>query len=365
MKNSNRPIEVTNFYNAEADALLKKDIPKIQQDIKSYAMDLARQSRPKQNDPQQLFIPKIKGLFEAFLENLLRIIGAFAVLADDRDAIEKQYEQLTLQLKTKQDGFLQDQRLLQKELEDLQDVSGLIRRWIYKWRIVLIGISIGETAINYKVMLLVTSNVLTASIASAGLCASLFIISHSFKDILAYFQSKGTKIAVALGNVIGVLVLLYSFNELRISFMETESGESAEVSAIEFLAINFTMWISGTVIAFLYKPLKSIIAKHKAYNRVETKLQEVNAKNQTIVDRLEAIPKELHQKLVDIQNLRVMAKHYENTVVSEYHSCVALFVSENLFRRKDGITAPKAFLEETPKLRTYFDHIIVTENTSE
>ncbi|WP_299676292.1 hypothetical protein [uncultured Dokdonia sp.] len=53
-----------------------------------------------------------------------------------------------------------------------------------------------------------------------------------------------------------------------------------------------------------------------------------------------------------------MGKHYENEVVSEYHKAHSLFVTENLYRRKDGVTAPDAFLKAPPKLTTYFDHIV-------
>ena len=357
MNTKTKNLEVTNFYHPKADTLLNKRIPQIQKEVKQYAIDLARQGRPKQDDPSMLFVPKITGLFEALLETLLRLIGAFTVLNEDGTYLQQAYENEELQLEKRKSELLQDQRLHQKETEGLKDVSALINRWRYKWRPVLIALSIGETAINYKILLLMTPNQITAIIASVGLCISLFIIAHSFKDILAYFQSKQMKWFIGVGIVLGVLLLLLSFNQLRISFMEMESGSFSTISKYDFVGINFVIWFSGALIALLYKVPKSIIVKHNEFQEVKGKLTDVNKELKSISERLEVMPSELNQKLIDIQNLRFMAKHYENSIVSEYHSCVALFTSENLFRRKDGVSSPKAFLETPPKLKTYFDNL--------
>ena len=114
-------------------------------------------------------------------------------------------------------------------------------------------------------------------------------------------------------------------------------------------------------IAFIYKPLKSDIAKNIVYSKVKKELKEVQNDIQEINNRLSEIPQELEKKLLEMKNLRFMAKHYENTIVSEYKSTVSLFISKNLFQRKDKIS-PQAFLEEPTKLQTYFDHILIKED---
>ena len=42
----NKILENSNFYHKGADQLLKTEIPKVENDIKAFSMDLAEQSRP-------------------------------------------------------------------------------------------------------------------------------------------------------------------------------------------------------------------------------------------------------------------------------------------------------------------------------
>ncbi|MFD2565905.1 hypothetical protein [Pseudotenacibaculum haliotis] len=362
MNRKKSKVEVVSFYHPKADQLITKRIPLIQKEVVTYAIDMARQGRPQLNDPQILFLPKIKSLFEVLLETVLKIIGAFAVLSRTDDDLVRSYEKEQKALKEKQAKLSEDIRVLQKELSELSDISHLIRRWKYKWRLVLLTLSIGEVAVNYKILLIVTPNQATALVASVGLCTVLFVIAHSFKDVLNYFSPKSIKLLVGMGIVIGVLLLLYNLNTIRISYMQNEGQLTSGVSQWSFVIINFAMWIAGVIIALIYKPLKTDIAKNIEYSKIKDQLKEIQNNIREIDDRLLEIPQELEKRLSQMKNLRFMAKHYENAIASEYKSAVSLFISKNLFQRKDGVS-PKAFLEEPTKLKTYFDHILIKEST--
>ena len=355
MKKSNT-IPSIGFYNQKADKLFEKRIPQLNKENKVFAQDLANQSRPNQNDPQILFMPKIKGLFDALLQEVLRIIGAFSVLHQTGAHLIEIYKREVTALKQKKAELLEDIRLIRKDILGLTDISHIIRKWVYKWRPVLIALSVGEVAVNYKILLIITPNQATSLVASLGLCTVLFVIAHSFKDLLAYANSKLLKWVVGTSIVLGVLSLLWNLNTIRVSYMRNQDGELTSISEFSFVIINFSMWCAGAIIAYLYKPLKSEISSNAKYKKVKQELKTVEAELKTVNNRLAEIPSELDEKIENIKHMNNMAKHYESSLTHEYRSSVAMFVSENLFRRKDKVS-PKAFLLEPPKLETYFDHI--------
>ncbi len=355
MKTKSKKID-TGYYVQKADILISTTISEIKTQNKMYAIDQARQFRPLVDDPMELFIPKIRGWFESLLEKTLKIIGGFEVLNQKPEYLKKLYEKEVNQLNEKKEELLEDVRLLQKDLDGLIDISGVINQWKYKWRIVLILLTFGECSINYKALLSVTPNQIVAIISAIGLSIFLFITAHSFKDIQSYFPSKNMKIIVGILNVLMVLFLLFGLNELRLSYKENDGMIVSDTSKYSLIVLNFALWLSGAIIALLYKPLKSQIEKYEKFQKVKKELHVFTTQVKEIDKRLEAIPSELEQKQVELYSLQCMAKHYENIVCAEYYSCVADFKEHNLFSRKDKVT-PKAFLEKAPKLRTYFDTI--------
>lgn len=352
----------TGFYNQKAEDLIATSVGEILEDNKTYASDMASQSRPFIDDPQQLYLPKITGWFEGLLQKVLQVIGAFAVLNQTPEIIEALFEEEIEKLGLKKDELLEDIRLLKKKMQGLVDISGIINRWRYKWRPVLIVLTFGEVAVNYRALLTVTPNQGVAILSSLGLSIFLFITAHSFKDILYFFSSRGVQIFVGFLNVALVILLLYSLNEIRLSYMENDGAVISNTSKYSFIILNFALWLSGAIIALLYKPLKSQVLRHNEFAKVKKELQGVEKEVREINARLDAIPEERAQKLLDLRNLKSMAKHYENVISASYVSAVADFKQHNLFARKDRVT-PKSFLKEPPKLKTYFDHIH-QENTA-
>lgn len=342
------------FYHKNADDLIAKQVPQIQSDIETFAQDLAQQSRPSKVDSSVLFFPKIKSAYEVLLETVFKLIGGFALLSQTPEKISELLESEKQALLAKRDELQQKARIIRKDIKNLTDISHLINRWKYKWRFVLIALSIGEVAVNYKILLIVTPNQVTALVASLGLCTVLFIVAHSLKDILARFSTTPMKWSVGSGITCGVLLLLYNLNTIRISYMQNDGEITSELSEWSFVIINFAMWVAGAIIALLYKPLKTEISKHVQFKKVKNELSSVEVELKEIADRLIEIPKEEEARLKEADDLKHMVLHYQNVVVSHYHVGVALFKSENLFRRTDGVS-PNAFLEDPPQLKTYFE----------
>tara|TARA_R110002050_G_scaffold24066_1_gene64141 strand:+ start:12828 stop:13940 length:1113 start_codon:yes stop_codon:yes gene_type:complete len=349
----NKILENSNFYHKGADQLLKTEIPKVENDIKAFSMDLAEQSRPTITDSGALFLTKIQSMYQVLLELIFKMIGAISVLHQTTSQISAIYDREEKALHKNLNNFNEKARVLRKDLKALTDISHIIQKW-KKWRLILIALSLGEVGVNFKVLLIITPNQMTALVASLGLCTVLFIVAHSFKDLIHYMNTKPKKWAIGLAIVFGVLILLYSLNIIRVNYMENSEEIATGVSEWSFVMINFAMFLAGSIIAFIYKPLKSDIAKNVEFKKVKKELKEVDDEMQTINKRLQVIPKERDQKILDMQNLKFMAMHYQNTIVSHYNSGVALFKSENLFRRLDNVH-PKSFSDKIPPLQTYIE----------
>jgi len=355
MKTTNKKID-TGYFVQKAETLISTSIAEIGVKTKTFAEDQARQQRPLLHDPMELYIVKIQAMFMVLLEQVLKMIGAFKVLKETPEHLKELYERETKKLKAKKEELLEDLRLLSKDLEGLVDISGLIDRWRYKWRIILIFLTFGEVAVNYKALLSVTPNQIVAILSATGLSIFLFVTAHSFKDIINYFSSRTVKIGVGILNVLLVILLLYGLNEIRISYLENDGEVISDTSKYSYIVLNFALWISGAIIALLYKPLKPQVEKHEKFQKVKKEFQYVKSEINKIDNRLEEIPNELEQKQAELHGLKCMAKHYENIISAAYISAVADFKEHNLFSRKDKIT-PKSFLEKPPKLKTYFDTI--------
>ncbi|WP_439131460.1 hypothetical protein [Polaribacter sp.] len=347
----NKTLLNSNFYHKDGDRLIADRIPAIENDIKTFAQDLAEQSRPTKQDSSDLFLPKIQSFYQVLLELVFKGIGAFSVLNQTVNQITAIFEREQKALQKNLHNYNEKARVLRKDLKGLTDISHIIQKW-KKWRLVLVALSIGEVAVNFKILLIVTPNQLTALVASLGLCTVLFIIAHSFKDLVNICKTKAQKWSIGVGIILGVLILLYSLNVIRVNYMENSGQLSGEVSEWSFVIINFSMWLAGAIIALLYKPLKSDVAKNVQFKKIKKELKEVESETEKINSRLTEIPKERDQKILDMQNLKYMAMHYQNTIVSHYNSGVALFKSENLFRRMDNVH-PKSFSAPIPPLKTY------------
>jgi len=344
------------YFVQKADTLISTSLAEIKVKNKIYSVDQARQRRPFLEDSMELFIPKIQGWFTPLLEKVLKMIGAFVMLKQSAEDFKVRYDQEIETLQTKKEELLEDVRLLSKDLEGLVDIGGVIHKWHYKFRPLLVFLTFGEVAVNYRALLTITPNQIVAIFSALGLSIFLFVTAHSLKTLVNYFSSKSMKTSVVILTVVLVIALLFGLNEIRLSYLESNGAVISDTSKYSFIILNFALWISGAIIALLYRPMKSQVEKHDKFQKVKKELQAVKSEVNNINQRLEVIPKELEEKQVELHGLKCMAKHYENIICSEYYSTIADFKEHNLFSRKDKIT-PKAFLEKPPKLKTYFDHI--------
>lgn len=248
MKRNKKGFTTTNFYHKSADALIKRRIPEIQEDIRVFSQDLAHQSRPIDSDSSLLFMPKIQSAYDVLLEQVFKLIGYLSVINQTALEISEMFQREKQSLKKKRSKIQEQARILRKDIKGLTDISHAISNWKYKWRLVLLVLSAGEVAINYKIFLLLTPNMITALIASIGLCTVLFVIAHSFKDVLTYFKTKKMKWIVGSSIVIGSLLLLYNLNTIRVLYMENQGQVVSSYSKWSFLAINFCMLCVGMLI---------------------------------------------------------------------------------------------------------------------
>ena len=349
MKKSNKQIIAPSYHHKNADAQLDSRIPEIEEEIRVFSQDLGNQGRPSPSDTSMLYLPKIQSFYEVLLEQIFKMIGAINVFKQTPAKITQMYKREKDSLNKKRAKIQEKVRVLRKDIKGLTDISKTIRNWKYKWRLILLGLVAGEVCLNFKIFLLLTPNTITALGSSITLCISLAFIAHSFKDVLNRFKTKKMKWIVGIFITVGSFILLYSLNSIRVMYMENQGQVVSNTSKYSFLALNMTFLAVATLISVIHKPLKSDIAKHHQFKKVKDELKGHEKEIKEIDDRLAEIPKEEDQKILELEYLKNTATHYQKIVTSHYRSGVALFKSENLFRRVDGVN-PKCFAEPTPKL---------------
>ena len=344
------------YTNSEADQLLAKQIPLITERIKTYATDLAVKELPSANDLLALYILAIHSAFQSLLEDMHKLLGAKRTQSDSQ-TIAENYDKEEALLTSKCNALKEDRRVLLKQAKELlNNLAHIIRNWRIAL-LFLILLSFSETLINYKIFLPISSNNLTALIGATGIAISFFIISHVFKDILSFFETKFFKWTVGLGIVSLVTGLLFSFAKMRLSYASDIETISAEhISEWNFVIINLTLFLSGIALTLIYKPSKQIFAdyhKHKIINdQIKTKQKEFAIAEK----RLTVLLREKNTRLGELDGILLMAHHYEKCLSADYLKCFALWKDENLIARKDNVQ-PKAFLEIPKPLITYFDDI--------
>ena len=115
----NKILENSNFYHKGADQLLKTEIPRIENEITTFSMDLAEQSRPTKEDSSALFLPKIESMYQVLLELVFKMIGAISVLHQTADQISEIYDREEKGLHKNLNNFKEKARVLRKDLKAL------------------------------------------------------------------------------------------------------------------------------------------------------------------------------------------------------------------------------------------------------
>lgn len=351
------------YTNSDADKHIIKQLPIINEQITTYAVDLAVKELPKQNDTLKVYILMVHALFQSLLEDVHKLIGAKRTIAD-KEAIEENYAKEEALLSEKNVALEEDLRVLKKQEKDY---NNNLKHIIRNWRIALLFLvllSFSETMLNFKIFLPISSNNGTAILGALGIAMSFFIITHVFKDILNFFESRLMKWLVGIGVVGLITTLLYSFAKLRLAY-NTNSGATGgtEVSEWNFVILNLTLFLAGLALTLIYKPSKKTVAdynKHKIIgSQIKTKAKEYNQAK----TRLATMLQEKNEKLAELDGILLMAHHYETSISAEYIKGFAQWCNHNLISRKDKVN-PDCFSETPTPLTTYFDTIeFQTTNT--
>lgn len=344
------------YTNTEAETLITTELPIINEAIKTNAIDLSEQEIPKQHDSLKGYGLFVQSKFQSLLEKVHKQLGAKRSLLKIQTATTN-YEKEVKQIQDRNDAIEEDLRLLNKQQKN-QNPNALsdIRNY-HVALCLLVLLSMSEVVINYKIFLPISSNSLTALIGATGIAISLFIVCHVFKDILIVCSSKTTKWFVGSSIIVFIIVLLFSFAELRLSYhAELDSVVTQHVSSWNLIAINLTLFLSGIALTMIYKPSKKVIAQYKDYKKVKKEMH-LKEKQYQIHEKTLAVLTNKHNEFLDQQEgIFYMAHHYEQVICGEYLQAFSVWSNENLIARKDKIR-PKAFSETPPPLTTYFDNI--------
>lgn len=344
------------YSNREIEVLLAKEVKTIEQEMKTYSIDLSAKNLPRKDDKLSLYIPKIRSPFQNLLEKVHKKIGAIGI-SSEMESIKENYEKEEQTLKDDLEKTNQELRLQKKESKELKGNLGHeIKHWnIALW--CLFALTFSEILINFKIFLPISSNNLTAFIGALGIGISLFIICHVFKDILNLFSTRPAKIAAGISIVALVTTLLYSFAKMRIS-MISDIGETSieHISEYNFVLLNLILFLSGIALTVIYKPSKQVVSDYRKHKKIAGKIKKLQQECTTTEKRLASLTKEKNEKFDQLKGIVLMAHHYERIVSSEYMRVFALWCSEAIIARKNDET-PKCFSETPEPLTTYFETI--------
>ncbi len=351
----------TVIFNKEADKLLGKQLPIIKEEVKTYAIDLSNRSLPKEFDSLQIYLPRIKSLYQSLIEEVHKTISAKRTL-NDINNLDAHYEKEEKALSESKENLQEDLRVLKKQEQGYNNILGHVVR---NWRIALLFLLLlsgAESIINYKALLSISSNNLTALIGAIGISIALFIICHIFKDVLNFFESRAVKWAVGIGIVSLVTALLYSFAQLRLSFNAQLEGTTTEhISEFNFVILNLSMVLSGIALVLIYKPSKKQMDDYHQHQIIAKQLRAKEKEHKKVEIDLLSLEKKKSDQLEKIEGVLLMAHHYEQSISAEYEKGFSIFCSENIIHRKDKVT-PACFVEKPEALSLYFNHIEFQHN---
>lgn len=344
------------YTNNEVEVLLSKEVASIQQEVKTYAIDLAQKSLPKLGDKLEAYISKVRSPFQNLLEKIHKKMSALGVTTEI-ESVKENYQKEQQTLEDELDDTGQELRLLKKQQKDLKSTT--VGNEIRNWKIAFIGIIIltfTEIIINYKIFLPISSNTGTALALAGGIGLSFAVICHVFKDVLDLFSSRVAKIGVAAAIIGFVIGLLYSFARLRLSMISDIGEVSTEhLSETNFVLLNLVLLLSGMALT-LYKPSKKVVSDYRKQRKITKQIKELKGDYNKADKRLASLTKERNTKLDQLKGIILMAHHYERVVASEYERVFALWCSEAIITRRDD-QMPKCFSEKPVPLKTYFDKI--------
>ncbi|WP_452597570.1 hypothetical protein [Pontimicrobium sp. MEBiC01747] len=351
------------YTNSDADNYITKQLPIITQKVTTNAVDLAVKGLPNKEDSLKVYILMIHALFQSLLEDVHKLLGAKRIIAE-KEIIEENYAKEEAMLSEKSEALEEDLRVLKKQEKDY---NNNLKHIIRNWRIALfflVLLSFSETMLNFKIFLPISSNNLTALLGALGIAMSFFIITHVFKDILNFFETRLMKWLIGLGIVSLITSLLYSFAKLRLAYNASSGATGGTaVSEWNFVILNLTLFLAGLALTLIYKPSKKLVAdynKHKIIaNQIKAKSKEYNQ----ATARLAVMLEEKNEKLTELDGILLMAHHYETSISAEYIKAFALWCNHNLISRKDKVN-PDCFSETPTPLTTYFDTVeFQTTNT--
>lgn len=353
---------VTRYKHEEAEVLITKTVAEINEKVVDEASELADIGKPTSSEKGlKLYTETITRGFQLLLEKVNSLIGADSAKSEGA-AFKKESEREEQELT---ENIHDQQHILRKAKKKLKGMNSRLGNTMRTWRnvmILLIVIALGEWLLNTGAFYLVTGGAWLPSFLSAfTVTAALFAIPHVIDRVIDRIRPIGLKIGiVALFSGL-VLILLYALTALRLGFL-TDSGQTSiaeHVSKHDFVIINFTMFLTSTLLTIFYRPGKGIVEEHKAFkeqNKKVAELEEALDKNKRILSEL---PKKRDAKLAEYYALLLMAKNYEQVIEAEHQQSLALWVKTNIIKRKperDGFTPP-ILSEPKPMLTTYFHEI--------
>ena len=370
MKRKNRknqqefvPATITTRYkHEEAERLIAQTVATINAEVVEEAIEMAESERPSiQEEGLGLYTENITRKHQVLLEQVNSLVGAESAKSEGV-AFKKECERETEELEQKIHDIQHELRAENKKLANHNSKHGSD---LNRWKKVLIGIGIiglAEWLMNAGAFYPLVGGVwLSAMLAALGVTAAIFLVTHAIDAFVKNVKSIPGKVGIVLLCSTMVYVLLNALSNVRWNYL-TNSGESEigdQMDKMDFLAINFIMFLICLALLIAFRPGKGVKEEHKAFLKQQQKVDDLERSLTEAKERLSKLPKLRDEKLSSLYAILVMAKNYEQLIESEHQQSLTLWIKTNLKKRKpdkDGRT-PIMFTEERPTLTTYFHNI--------
>lgn len=261
----------------------------------------------------QVFLTFVLGLFQPLLSELSKSIQWTQQL--------KEYLQLKIESEDRIQRLKEEQKSLNEkvrkhQLNNEKDDISYLTHVMKRWKAVVLVIAVlllTETGFNVRSFQIVSSNLVVATIMSAGLGICFLFCSHFISKIVKKYANNILQhILLWVASILVMTIVFYFIGSLRMVYFTAMNDQNAYgISTMHFMVINLMYFIVAALLSSYYSPTEDQRKKYLKNISNSEKLEESLSRLKEIEKELKSIPKELSEKETLLSSLLVYIHEQE------------------------------------------------------
>ncbi|MCT4665122.1 MAG: hypothetical protein N4A45_07810 [Flavobacteriales bacterium] len=301
----------------------------------------------------QSFLMYVVGLYQNLIFDLHKSIQWAGQL--------KEYLQLKAESEEKVEVLQEEKKQLEEKIrkhrlnsekEDIAYLSHVMKRW--KFIVVIIALLlVSETGFNVKAFQVVSSNLLIATLMSAGLGICLIFSAHFVPKIVnKYAKNLLQKVMFWIISIGVMAIIFYFIGEMRMAYFTVMNDQNAYgITSTHFVAINIIFFICASMLSSFYAPTveqRQTFLKNQKSRELFTEYQK---RIKEIDGELSMIPKELSEKENLVSSLLIYIHEQERLIDGSYQETLRTALLELELQTGKSISK----IEEIPSLTMKYE----------